>query len=75
MLQVAHEFADLHDRSGRMLAKGVIRDSVTWQRSRNYFFWRTKRRITEDALVKQLQAADSEISFKVRNPRDTENKL
>ena len=35
-LQVAHEFADLHDRSGRMKAKGVVRDVVDWPRSREY---------------------------------------
>lgn len=31
ILQVAHEFADLHDRTGRMKAKGVIRAEVTWR--------------------------------------------
>ena len=29
-LQISHEFADLHDRPGRMKAKGVIRDVVRW---------------------------------------------
>ena len=33
-LGVAHEFADLHDRAGRMKAKGVIRDVLSWPRSR-----------------------------------------
>eukprot|EP00958_Prasinococcus_capsulatus_P024488 scaffold3827_cov394-Prasinococcus_capsulatus_cf.AAC.7 len=36
-LQVAHEFADLHDRSGRMKAKGVIEDVVQWKNARSYF--------------------------------------
>ena len=35
-LQVAHEFADLHDRSGRMKAKGVVRDVLDWKSSRAY---------------------------------------
>lgn len=52
---MAHEFADLHDRAGRMKAKGVIRDVVTWKRSRSYFYWRAKRRIAEDGLVRQFQ--------------------
>lgn len=52
---MAHEFADLHDRAGRMKAKGVIRDVVTWKRSRSYFFWRAKRRIAEDSLVRAFQ--------------------
>ncbi len=63
-LQVAHEFADLHDRAGRMKAKGVIRDVVTWKRSRSYFFWRARRRIAEDGLVRQLQAVDAHIGVK-----------
>ena len=32
-LGVAHEFADSHDRAGRMKAKGVIRDVLSWPRS------------------------------------------
>lgn len=30
-LQIAHEFADLHDRAGRMKAKGVISDALEWK--------------------------------------------
>lgn len=40
-------------------AKGVIRDIVTWPRARSYFFWRAKRRIAEDQLVRQMQAASA----------------
>lgn len=50
VLQVAHEFADLHDRAGRMKAKGVVRDVVEWGKSREYFFWRTKRRLAENEV-------------------------
>ena len=50
-LQVATEFADLHDRAGRMKAKGVIRDIVPWETSRQYFYWRAKRRLAVDALA------------------------
>jgi hypothetical protein len=32
--QIAHEFADLHDRAGRMKAKGVINEVLTWKTSR-----------------------------------------
>jgi acetyl-CoA carboxylase/biotin carboxylase 1 len=49
--QVAHEFADLHDRSGRMLAKGVIRDVVTWETAREYFYNRLQRRLEIDDLA------------------------
>jgi len=60
-MQIAHEFADLHDRSGRMKAKGVIRDVVSWGKSRAYFHYRIKRRIVQDDLVKQFKDADGEL--------------
>ena len=61
-LQAATEFADLHDKTGRMKAKGVIRAAVPWERSREYFFYRAKRRISEDSIIDQLMAADSSVS-------------
>jgi len=54
--QVAHEFADLHDRSGRMLAKGVIRDVVTWETAREYFYHRLRRRLEIDDLAMRAGA-------------------
>jgi len=53
--QVAHEFADLHDRSGRMKAKGVIRDVVEWQDARRYFHARLQRRLAVDALASRIR--------------------
>ena len=50
-MQIAHEFADLHDRSGRMKAKGVISEALSWPRSREYFYWHLRRRLAEDELV------------------------
>ena len=52
--QVAVHFADLHDTPGRMKAKGVIRDVLSWPRSRAYLAKRLKRRLAEDDLRKQL---------------------
>jgi len=60
-VQISHEFADLHDRPGRMKAKGVIRDIVPWARAREYFFWRVRRRLMQDALIGELKAADSSL--------------
>nr|CAD2161782.1 unnamed protein product [Meloidogyne enterolobii] len=34
----AVKFADLHDTTARMLAKGAIHDEVAWQNTRNYFY-------------------------------------
>merc|ERR1712228_175970 len=56
-LQAATEFADLHDKTGRMKAKGVIREAVAWESSREFFYWRAKRRMLEDEFVDQLCAA------------------
>eukprot|EP00435_Cladocopium_sp_Y103_P076011 s308_g73.t1 len=60
--QVACEFADLHDRAGRMKAVGAVRESLQWSQSRGYFYWRLKRRLLEDRIVKDLQAADDCLS-------------
>jgi acetyl-CoA carboxylase/biotin carboxylase 1 len=57
-LQAATEFADLHDKTGRMKAKGVIKDAVPWNNSREFFFWRATRRMAEDEIVAKMCAAD-----------------
>ncbi|CAK7905934.1 acetyl-CoA carboxylase [[Candida] anglica] len=49
--QISVQFADLHDRSGRMLAKGVIRKELKWQDARRFFFWRLRRRLNEEYLL------------------------
>lgn len=61
--KVAHEFADLHDRSGRMKAKGVVRDILEWKSSREYFYWRVKRRLAENEVRKMFNVADPSQSF------------
>jgi len=61
-LQAATEFADLHDKTGRMKAKGVIRSAVPWENSREFFYYRAKRRIAEDNVIDQLKIADSSLS-------------
>jgi len=63
-LQAATEFADLHDKTGRMKAKGVIKEAVPWAESRKYFFYLAKRRIAQDNYVAQLMAADSSLDSK-----------
>jgi acetyl-CoA carboxylase/biotin carboxylase 1 len=55
--QVTHEFADLHDRAGRMYAKGCVRDVLDWRSSRLFFYWRIRRRRVEDAIKDRLVAA------------------
>jgi len=55
--QIAIQFADLHDRSGRMKAKGVIRQALRWQNARRFFYWRLRRRLNEEYILKKLAAA------------------
>jgi len=57
--QVATEFADLHDKTGRMKAKGVIKAAVPWNRSREFFYYLAQRRILEDEFIVQVKKADS----------------
>lgn len=46
--QVALNFADLHDKPTRMLAKGAINDIVPWQKSRQFFHRRLRRLLFDD---------------------------
>ncbi|KAF2291482.1 hypothetical protein GH714_024630 [Hevea brasiliensis] len=63
--QIATRFAELHDSSLRMAAKGVIREVVDWGKSRGYFYKRLRRRIAEDSLIKTLEdAAGDHLSYK-----------
>eukprot|EP00928_Gymnodinium_smaydae_P037781 TRINITY_DN26188_c0_g1_i1.p1 TRINITY_DN26188_c0_g1~~TRINITY_DN26188_c0_g1_i1.p1 ORF type:complete len:2149 (+),score=434.34 TRINITY_DN26188_c0_g1_i1:43-6489(+) len=60
--QIACEFADLHDRAGRMQAKHVIRGALEWRNSREFFYWRVQRRLLEQEVINRLMTADPELS-------------
>ncbi|TYI83372.1 hypothetical protein E1A91_D05G289300v1 [Gossypium mustelinum] len=63
--QIATKFAELHDTSLRMAAKGVIKEVVDWDRSRSFFYRRLRRRISENSLVKTVNdAAGNQLSYK-----------
>lgn len=64
--QIAVQFADLHDRSGRMKAKGVIRDALEWTNSRRYFYWRLRRRLNEEYILRRMSSS-------VINPNQTQS--
>ncbi|XP_062145774.1 acetyl-CoA carboxylase 1-like isoform X2 [Alnus glutinosa] len=55
--QIATKFAELHDTSLRMAAKGVIREVVDWANSRPFFYRRLRRRISEESLIKTVTNA------------------
>ena len=62
--QIAHEFADLHDRAGRMKAKGCISDALEWKTSREYFYWRIRRRQLEDSIKNKIvEASNRALTF------------
>jgi acetyl-CoA carboxylase/biotin carboxylase 1 len=58
-LQIALQFADLHDRAGRMQAKNTIRAPLRWQNARRFFYWRLRRRLSEELIVKRMVAASA----------------
>ncbi|WAR55326.1 hypothetical protein PtB15_6B65 [Puccinia triticina] len=55
---MALQFADLHDRTERMKAKGTIREALDWSESRRYFYWRLRRRLLEEEILKKLDKAE-----------------
>lgn len=63
--QIATRFAELHDTSFRMAAKGVVRKVVDWADSRFFFYRRLRRRVAEDSFVRRVQeAAGDELSYR-----------
>jgi len=54
--QISLQYADLHDRAGRMKAKDTIRMALTWKNSRRFFYWRLRRRLNEESVLKKMSA-------------------
>ena len=52
--QISIQFADLHDRAGRMEAKGTIRHPLQWKNARRFFYWRLRRRLNEESILKKM---------------------
>ncbi|GAB4839534.1 acetyl-coenzyme-A carboxylase [Ancistrocladus abbreviatus] len=59
-IQIATKFAELHDTSLRMAAKGVIKDVVDWANSRSFLYNRVFRRVSEESLIKSVRDAGGE---------------
>ncbi|KAK9457220.1 acetyl-CoA carboxylase [Dipodascopsis uninucleata] len=55
--QISLQFADLHDRAGRMKAKGAIREVLQWRNARRFLFWRLKRRLSEHYILNDMARA------------------
>ena len=52
--QISLQFADLHDRAGRMQAKDTIRHPLQWKNARRFFYWRLRRRLNEESILKNM---------------------
>jgi acetyl-CoA carboxylase/biotin carboxylase 1 len=57
--QISLQYADLHDRAGRMKAKGVIREVLEWREARRFFYWRARRRLNEEYILRRMASATS----------------
>lgn len=57
--QISLQFADLHDRAGRMKAKNTIRHPLIWKNARRFFYWRLRRRLNEESLIKKMANTSS----------------
>ncbi|OCF39572.1 acetyl-CoA carboxylase/biotin carboxylase [Kwoniella heveanensis CBS 569] len=59
---IALEFADLHDRSGRMKAKA---DCIPcdWENSRRAIYWSLRRKLSEVRIMKKLATANPNLSY------------
>jgi acetyl-CoA carboxylase/biotin carboxylase 1 len=62
--QICVQFAELHDRPGRMKAKGVIREVVEWSEARRFFYWRLRRRLSEEVFKSRLEEATGRVISK-----------
>lgn len=71
--QISLQFADLHDRSGRMKAKGVIREQLEWSNSRRFFYWRVRRRLNEEYILRRMAAATSSVGSTTKDPISLRN--
>ncbi|XP_056647760.1 acetyl-CoA carboxylase isoform X2 [Diorhabda sublineata] len=61
--QVSVHFADLHDTPVKMLEKGAINDIVPWRKSRTILYWRLRRRLLEERVIKALREVQPELAI------------
>ncbi|KAH9951182.1 acetyl CoA carboxylase [Amylocystis lapponica] len=65
--QIALLYADLHDRTGRLEAKGCAK-AMVWKGARRHFYWATRAKIARTAAMVQLAEAspDSTVEYRAR---------
>lgn len=67
-MQIGLQFADLHDRAGRMHAKGTIRMPLKWVNARRFFYWRLRRRLNEEYVLKKMAGAEGRVDPLIPGP-------
>lgn len=73
--QISIQFADLHDRSGRMKAKGTIRREIEWKNARRFFYWRVRRRLNEEYILKRMSEASSKSNVSTTSSAPSRDRL
>ncbi|TCD69094.1 acetyl-coenzyme-A carboxylase [Steccherinum ochraceum] len=63
--QIALLYADLHDRTGRMEAKGCA-TSMVWKDARRRFYWAVRAKVAWSAAVAELGEASPESTVEYR---------
>jgi len=63
--QIALLYSDLHDRAGRMEAKGCA-TTADWPEARRHFYWRLRRRLNESHMINKLGVAHPNMSYAER---------
>ncbi|KAM6496983.1 acetyl CoA carboxylase [Amanita muscaria] len=63
--QIALLFADLHDRTGRMEAKGCAK-AMVWRQARRHFYWAVRARVARSRALKALAEASPRASYDYR---------
>ncbi|KZW01238.1 hypothetical protein EXIGLDRAFT_603199 [Exidia glandulosa HHB12029] len=58
-------YADLHDRTGRMEAKGCAQPTV-WKESRRHFYWALRARLARSSALAQFAEANPELTLESR---------
>ena len=67
--QISLQFADLHDRAGRMEAKHTIRHPIQWKNARRFFYWRLRRRLNEEKVLKAMAGSTRPANTRANNLR------
>ncbi|TFK29759.1 acetyl CoA carboxylase [Coprinopsis marcescibilis] len=63
--QIALLYADLHDRTGRMEAKGCAKPTV-WKNARRHFYWALRAKIARSSALEELAEASPGTTFEYR---------